>query len=114
MQHGGKQEAGLRSGTHNLPGIASMITVLKPRFHQNIDYLWRQIESEFLSGLKVFGFKTSSFIRAVEVVDFELFRSKNESLLVYSAGSACNGGIYEESHVYRHLKKEVKVIRISL
>ena len=114
IQHGGKQESELRAGTHDLPGIASMISVLRLSSSENFENLWNYLESEFLSGFRAFGFNTSPFIRALEVYDFESFRAKNDSLMVYSTGSACNGGIYQDSHVHKHLNINVKLVRFSL
>lgn len=113
IQHGGKQESELRAGTHNFPGILSMIVELKPRFEINIKNLWTDIESQFLSGSKKLGCVTSPFIRAYEVIDIDLCDEGSLSRLIYSSGSACNGGLMQKSRVYGRLTNN-KVIRISL
>lgn len=113
IQHGGKQESELRAGTHNFPGILSMIVELKSRFEINVENLWTDIESQFLSGSKKLGCDTSPFIRAYEVIDTYRYDEDSLSKLIYSSGSACNGGLMQKSRIYSRLTNN-KVIRISL
>lgn len=113
IQHGGKQESELRAGTHNFPSILSMIAELKSRFEINVENLWTDIELQFLSGSKKLGCNTSPFIRAYEVIDTHRYDEVSLSQLIYSSGSACNGGLMQKSRVYGRLTNN-KVIRISL
>lgn len=113
IQHGGKQELELRAGTHNLPGILSMIVELEHRDQINIDQLWFELESRFLSGSKLLGCNTSPFIHAYEITDMNSFNEKLISKIIYSSGSACNGGLMQKSRIYSMLT-ENEVIRISL
>jgi cysteine desulfurase len=113
IQHGGKQESDLRAGTHNLPGICSMIVELKSRFEINVDNLWADIESKFVFGSKKLGRDISPFIRAYELIDTDRFDQGSLAKIIYSSGSACNGGLMHQSKVYSRLTNN-RVIRISL
>lgn len=115
IQHGGKQELGLRGGTHNLPGILSMVKSLtNPIEDYSLEEIWIKIMSSYFIDFERIGVNHSPFIGAFIVEDPEKFESLNKTKIVFSNGSACNGGLIQVSHVAKALNLEKKLIRISL
>ena len=115
IQHGGKQESELRAGTHNLPGILSMITSLNSVVNvKALDEIWKQITTEFFQEYKKIGFNCSPFIGSFIVNEPSDFERLNKNKIVYSNGSACNGGLLQNSHIAEALNLQKKFIRISL
>jgi cysteine desulfurase len=114
VQHGGKQEFGLRGGTHNLPAILSMITVMRVRFSDQYDTIWESIESILFRTKTRIGINTIPNIRAYIIEDLPVFQENFSQRYVFSTGSACTGGLYEKSYVYEALKMDSPVIRLSL
>lgn len=115
IQHGGKQEFELRAGTHNLPGILSMTTCLSGLVDlEGIEDIWMFIESSFFKDYEIIGSNRSPFIKSFLVKYPNEFEKINKTKLVYSNGSACNGGLIQSSHVSQALNINKKLIRISL
>jgi cysteine desulfurase len=111
--HGGGQEASLRAGTHNLPGIMTMIDCLEQGY-QNPDISFKKLVFSEL-GLNMnhrIGKNTSPFIYAFQVNDIEAFIQANPKFII-GRGSACNSGLIQSSHVYSSLGYNNNVIRIS-
>lgn len=108
IQHGGKQEFELRAGTHNLPGIISMSVCL--------DYVSPLSLNKLNSLLNNFGLELlkadNPFIQLWYSESPQLLKDK----LVYGSGSACNGGIMNQSAIYKRLfgNNANKIIRISI
>ena len=113
IQHGGGQEYGLRAGTHNLPGILSMVSVLNPIKSVSLSAVIIELKiHDYLP--KKYGMRTSPFIHAFNYQeDFSEFLRFSRDFFVFSSGSSCKGGIHEESHVSIYLNFK-KMIRISL
>ena len=115
IQHGGKQESGLRAGTHNLPSILSMISSLDIVVeNESLDEIWKQITNLYFKNFKRIGINSSPYIRSFLVDRPNDFEQRNRDKIVYSNGSACNGGLEQISHVARALNLDKKLIRISL
>lgn len=115
LQHGGQQEFQMRAGTHDLPGILSMIVSLQKYIPQDsFEDFWIDITNSFFMDFKQVGLNVSPFIRAFVVNDPEYFDRVNKNRLVYSNGSACKGGLIQKSHVSEALNLNKKLIRISL
>lgn len=115
LQQGGKQEFGLRAGTHNLPGIMSMIVNL--HYVDNgsrIPELWKYITKTYFNTYERIGHRVSPYIGAFVVENPDEFEISNKKKIVYSNGSACNGGLIQQSHVSECLNLKSKLIRISL
>ena len=108
IQHGGKQEYELRSGTHNLPCILSMKSSLHRTSSLPIDDVNNLLKSFGLISLK----SENPFIQL-------WLNNSPHSLkenIVYGSGSACNDGAMTLSEIYVRLfpKTAKKIIRISL
>lgn len=114
IQHGGGQEGGLRAGTHNLPGVLSMKEALMVCSINGIIKMWETIEFNYCLTNKSIGVNVTPFIKGFKIEDFDLFQKEYNTKIVYSTGSACNGGLIQESHVYKHLEITNQVIRLSI
>jgi len=113
IQHGGKQEIGLRAGTHNLPGVLSMKAALGVRVDFNYQSFLSFLDSfKYLLGSRV-GYETIPNIISfgIESDDHKVF-SVISKKCVFSFGSACNEGLFSGSHVSSFLGYE-KLIRFS-
>ena len=115
IMHGGAQEYQLRAGTHNLPGIMSMISVLELRT-TDYDYLRNYVITRLRNNFETrnIGNNVIGSIMAVELydakADSDLISQINWS--VFSSGSACNDGIFGSSKVYKMLSSN-PIIRFS-
>jgi len=110
--YGGGQEFGLRSGTHNLPGILAMIDALRIDYSLDYSFINDVINDIGLDIKDRIGEKCCDFIYAFEVediVDFELTNSN----YIFGRGSSCNSGLLKPSHVYSALGYDENVVRIS-
>ena len=110
IQHGGKQESELRAGTHNLPGIASMMCALEL---QKKDYEKISSDFEHFLGKEIIfnkiGIRQHILLLDIAASDEPLCSEK----FVFSKGSACQGGITTKSHVYQWLYSTKNIIRVS-
>ena len=115
LQQGGKQEFGLRAGTHNLPGIISMQVALKSRNDLcEMSMIWDFIENKFLPNSTYVGINNAPFIRAYKIPDIIKFNEIFGESIVFSAGSACEGGLIYKSDVYEIIEPDSELIRMSL
>ncbi len=126
LLHGGGQEAELRGGTYNSPGIVGLgkacelaASELEKRMadtlskRQSIEILF---EDRGYGELNFKEVKTSPYI-----LSFKLFSDDSQDFLLKvkdefaaSTGSACSSGIVSESHVYKALGFNNNIIRISI
>lgn len=106
--HGGKQESELRAGTHNLPGIISMTTCLKPALYLPLDDITDLLKNFGLVSVK----SDNKFIQ----LWLDSGNSRFKEKIVYGSGSACNGGVISQSEIYSRLfpKTAKNIVRISL
>ena len=110
--HGGGQEVGRRSGTHNVAGIIGMVAAMeeaaadRERFRADVGEARRRFESQ-LAG-RVDGMIVSAADRRlVQHSHLRIPGTRAESLLIVldrlglaaSAGSACHSGAVQVSHV---------------
>ena len=112
VSHGGGQELGRRSGTHNVLGAVGMALAMelaaedRERFHRDVSEARRRFEtalSEGVSGLAI----TSHTTRTVQHSHLRFPGVANQTLLVRldrlglaaSAGSSCQSGAAQVSHV---------------
>ena len=108
IQHGGKQESELRAGTHNLPGILAMVNVIDFNVGCGIVELIQNLgHYRLITENKLIGVNRSKFIVSI-IVDLDDVPSN----LIYGTGSACNGGVLNNSHVYQRFTKKT-VVRLS-
>lgn len=115
IQHGGGQEGGLRAGTHNLPAIISMQVVMNSRNDLNeLSMIWDFIESNFLPNSTYLGVNNAAFIRAYKISNVIKFNELVGESVVFSSGSACDGGLINKSSVYAIIEPNCEVIRMSL
>jgi len=115
IQHGGGQEGGLRAGTHNLPAIISMQVEMNSRNDLNeLSMIWDFIESNFLPNSTYLGVNNAPFIRAYRISNVIKFNELVGESVVFSSGSACDGGLINKSSVYAIIEPNCEVIRMSL
>ncbi len=126
LLHGGGQEAELRGGTYNSPGIVGLgkacelaASELEKRMadtlskRQSIEILFKDRGYGELNFKEV---KTSPYI-----LSFKLFLDDSQDFLLQvkdefaaSTGSACSSGIVSESHVYKALGFNRNIVRVSI
>lgn len=114
VQHGGKQEFTVRAGTHNLPGISSMMAAMEQRYSEDYTRIWNTLESSVVRKKCLIGVNRIPNIRAYSIDDLHVFLREFSKRYVFSTGSACNGGLYEKSYVYKVLNQDKPIIRLSL
>lgn len=111
--HGGGQELGRRSGTHNVAGAVGLATALemaavdRPRFRRDVGEVRRRFEDTL--GAKLSGVEWNSPLneRLVQHSHVRIPGIRNETVLIRldrlgvaaSAGSACQSGASSPSHV---------------
>ncbi len=131
LLRGGRQERGVRAGTENVPAIAGMAAALEEavqgqqRRMQAVTALREQLIGglETVPGARLTGSRTA---RVPGIVHFCFAGVESETLLVLldeagicaSAGSACEAGALEPSHVLRSMavppKEAAGALRLSL
>ncbi len=113
--HGGGQEAGLRSGTENVPGIVGLAKALdlaqKERHKENRrlvqlrDYLIKEvlekIPKSFLNGHPIDRLPNNANLSFLDVEGESILLYLNEYGIYVSTGSACSSHKLEVSHVLK-------------
>jgi cysteine desulfurase len=113
--HGGDQEYRLRAGTHNLPSILSMISEVKLKatdYDYFRNYVLIRLRNDFNAtsiGINVLGSIMAVELKGVKI-DTDFISQIKWS--VFSSGSACNGGVFGSSVVYKKLSIN-PIIRFS-
>ena len=111
--HGGGQELGRRSGTHNLAGIVGMAAALeaavkdRPRFDHDVGEARRRFETRLLAEVPGAALTAPGADRLVQHSHFRIAGVDADTLLIRldtagvaaAAGSACHSGAIEVSHV---------------
>ena len=110
--HGGSQEYGLRPGTHNLPGILTMIEALSVRIELDREFVQNVMVELNLNMADRIGEHCCDYIYAFPVDDINRFELLNSNYIL-GRGSACNSGLSTPSHVYSALGYDENVVRIS-
>ncbi len=112
LLHGGGQEGGLRSGTHNVPAIvgfgqvARWMQSAREEVLEHLLSLQSRLESglrERIEGVVIHGSNTPRLPHITNVsfqdIDTKLFTETLSQHLAFSTGSACNTHTLEPSHV---------------
>jgi cysteine desulfurase len=111
--HGGGQELGRRSGTHNVAAIVGMVAALRATVagreatRSRIERIRDEFESELLAAVPDLVVTGSGLSRLVQHSHIRIPGVDAETLLIRldqegvaaAAGSACNSGAVEVSHV---------------
>lgn len=111
--HGGGQELGRRSGTHNVAGIVGMTAAMsaavadRDRFRREVGAARDAFEDALVSAIPQVVFTTPRHGRLVQHSHFRIPGIDAETLLIRldgfdlaaAAGSACHSGAVEVSHV---------------
>ncbi len=110
--HGGGHEGGLRSSTHNMPGIVGLgkaCELLKNRMYKDIPYLKKlrdkliknilKIEESYLNGHPTKRLVNNANFRFLGVEGEALLLSLDEKGVSASTGSACSSMKLKASHV---------------
>ena len=117
--HGGAQEKGLRSGTHNTPaivGFGKAISLLGQANETNeIVLLSKRITSYFIElGGIINGSSTCPHIINVQLPDTKAINLlKTNKQFCFSLGSACNTESLKPSHVLKAMGLDTKSIKSS-
>ncbi|MEE8331458.1 MAG: cysteine desulfurase family protein [Acidimicrobiia bacterium] len=111
--HGGGQELGRRSGTHNVAGIVGMVAAMtaavadREDFRRRVGAIRNEFEEALAEGLPDVRFTSPQEDRLVQHSHFRIPGVDAETLLIRldaggvaaAAGSACHSGALEVSHV---------------
>ncbi|HSO51058.1 MAG TPA: cysteine desulfurase family protein [Acidimicrobiia bacterium] len=111
--HGGGQELGRRSGTHDVAGAVGLATAMeaaagdRARFRSQVGQIRDDFEKRMLAGVDDLVVNTPDTGRSPQHLNLRFPGVRNETLLVRldraqvaaSAGSACQSGASEVSHV---------------
>jgi cysteine desulfurase len=111
--HGGGQELGRRSGTHDVAGAVGLATAMeaaagdRPRFRSQVSQLRDDFEKRVTAGIGDVVVNTPETTRSPQHLNVRFPGVRNENLLLRldraglaaSAGSACQSGASEVSHV---------------
>lgn len=111
--HGGGQELGRRSGTHNVAGAVGIAAALeaaaadRPRFHRDVGEARRRFEETVLAKVPGAELNAPTDRRLVQHSHLRIPGVRNETILIRldregvaaSAGSACQSGASSPSHV---------------
>ncbi len=111
--HGGGQELGRRSGTHNVAGIVGMVAAMaaavadREDFRRRVGAIRNEFEEVLVEGLSDVRFTSPQDDRLVQHSHFRIPGVDAETLLIRldavgvaaAAGSACHSGALEVSHV---------------
>ena len=113
--HGGSQELGLRSGTHNVPGIVglgkacSIGNALLVESNDRIKKLRDKLERKMLdiSGTVVNGDPSNRLPNTCNIsfseVEGQMVMESLAREIALATGSACNADLVEPSHVLKHM-----------
>jgi len=111
--HGGGQELGRRSGTHDVAGAVGLATAMeaavadRARFRSQVGQIRDDFEKRILAGVPDSVINTPESMRSSHHLNVRFPGVRNETLLMRldragvaaSAGSACQSGASEVSHV---------------
>jgi cysteine desulfurase len=110
--HGGGHEAGLRSSTHNMPGIVGLgkaCELAKKRMRKDIEYLRNlrdnliknvlQIEESYLNGHPEKRLVNNAHFRFIGIEGESLLMKLDDKGIATSTGSACSSRKLKTSHV---------------
>ena len=110
--HGGGHEAGLRSSTHNMPGIVGLgkaCELAKKRMRKDIEYLRNlrdnliknvlQIEESYLNGHPEKRLVNNAHFRFIGIEGESLLMKLDDKHIATSTGSACSSRKLKTSHV---------------
>jgi len=128
--HGGSQELGLRSGTHNVPGIVGLgkacmlASSLLVESNENIRGLRDKLEARLLliSGTVVNGHKENRLPNTCNIsfdnIEGQMVMESLGKEIALATGSACNADLVEPSHVLKNMgltpERITGSLRISL
>lgn len=112
IQDGGEQEFGMRSGTHNVPGIVGLGSAIAEIKNQKskikimvslrdylIDKILNEISGSYLNGSKEKRSPNNINLRFDNVEGESLVLALDQFGIAASTGSACSSGTLEPSHV---------------
>lgn len=113
LLHGGGQELGRRSGTHDVAGAAGLAAAMeaavadRPRFRTEVGQIRDDFEKRVVAGVPDLVVNTPETMRSPHHLNLRFPGVRNETLLMRldragvaaSAGSACQSGASEVSHV---------------
>lgn len=126
--HGGGQEIGRRSGTHNVAGIVGMVAAMetsvrdRDRFRRDVATVRDEFESALTAAVPEVEFTCPDEARLVQHSHFRVPGVDAETLLIRldgagvaaAAGSACHSGAVEPSHVLTAMGLDERAARSSL
>jgi cysteine desulfurase len=113
LHHGGGQELGRRSGTHNVAGAVGLAEAMeaarddRPRFRTEVGQIRDDFEKRVIAGLPDVLVNTPETMRSPHHLNLRFPGVRNQTLLMRldragvaaSAGSACQSGAPRVSHV---------------
>jgi len=126
--HGGGQEIGRRSGTHNVAGIVGMVSAMeaavkdRDRFRADVGAARDGFEARLATAEPDVIFTTPGAARLIQHSHFRIPGIDAETLLIRldglgvaaAAGSACHSGAIEISHVLMAMGLEEEAARSSV
>jgi cysteine desulfurase len=126
--HGGGQELGRRSGTHNVAGIVGMVAAMvaavadRERFRRDVGAARAAFEESLASLVPDVVFTTPRSDRLIQHSHFRVPGVDAETLLIRldgidlaaAAGSACQSGAIETSHVLAAMGLDAAAARSSV
>lgn len=113
LHHGGGQELGRRSGTHNVAGAVGLAGAMeaakddRPRFRTEVGQIRDDFEKRVIAGMPDVVVNTPETMRSPHHLNLRFPGIRNQTLLMRldrdgvaaSAGSACQSGAAQVSHV---------------
>jgi len=126
--HGGGQEIGRRSGTHNVAGILGMVAAMeatakdRDRFRSDVATARDAFEARLATAVPEVIFTVPAEHRLIQHAHFRVPGVDAETLLIRldglgvaaGAGSACHSGAVEASHVLMAMGLDKKAARSSV
>jgi cysteine desulfurase len=126
--HGGGQELGRRSGTHNVAGAVGLAGAMeaaiadRPRFRSEVGSIRDDFEKRIVAGVPDLVVNTPERMRSPHHLNVRFPGVRNETLLMRldragvaaSAGSACQSGASEVSHVLEAMGLSAEKARESI
>jgi cysteine desulfurase len=126
--HGGGQELGRRSGTHDVAGAVGLATAMeaaladRPRFRSQVSQIRDDFEKRVVADVDDVVVNTPDANRSPQHLNVRFPGVRNETLLMRldragvaaSAGSACQSGASEVSHVLEAMGLTAKAARESV